>query len=90
MPSRRDLEDLVLQGAAGYGTDGRVRHACIDESVYEADRVIVLTQRPTTIRQVIGVDLPKPRDQITTKAHPEFVRLRTEVLKLIKNEPTAS
>jgi NitT/TauT family transport system ATP-binding protein len=88
--SRADLEDLVLKVQRDTGlTVVFVTHD-IDESVYEADRVIVLTQRPTTIRQVIGVDLPKPRDQITTKAHPEFVRLRTEVLKLIKNEPTAS
>jgi NitT/TauT family transport system ATP-binding protein len=87
--SRADLEDLVLQVQRDTGlTVVFVTHD-IDESVYEADRVIVLTQRPTTIRQVIDVDLPKPRDQITTKAHPEFVRLRTEVLKLIKSEGTA-
>jgi NitT/TauT family transport system ATP-binding protein len=87
--SRADLEDLVLQ----VQRDTRltivfVTHD-IDESVYEADRVIVLTQRPTAIRRVLDVNLPKPRDQITTKALPEFVQLRTEVLKLIKNEPKA-
>ncbi len=86
--SRADLEDLVLKVQRDTGlTVVFVTHD-IDESVYEADRVIVLTQRPTAIRQILAVDLPKPRDQITTKALPEFVRLRTEVLKLIKNEPT--
>jgi NitT/TauT family transport system ATP-binding protein len=87
--SRADLEDLVLKVQRDTGlTVVFVTHD-IDESVYEADRVIVLTQRPTTIRKVIDIDLPKPRDQITTKALPEFVRLRTEVLKLIKSEPPA-
>jgi NitT/TauT family transport system ATP-binding protein len=86
--SRADLEDLVLQVQRDTGlTVVFVTHD-IDDSVYEADRVMVLTQRPTSIRQVIDVDLPKPRDQITTKAHPEFVRLRTEVLTLIKSEGT--
>jgi NitT/TauT family transport system ATP-binding protein len=84
--SRADLEDLVLQVQRDTGlTVVFVTHD-IDESVYEADRVIVLTQRPTSIRQVLEVNLPKPRDQITTKADPEFVRLRTEVLTLIKSE----
>jgi len=87
--SRADLEDLVLKVQRETGlTVVFVTHD-IDESVYEADRVIVLTQRPTGIRTVLKVDLPKPRDQITTKALPEFVRLRTEVLKLIKDEPKA-
>jgi NitT/TauT family transport system ATP-binding protein len=87
--SRADLEDLVLKVQRDTGlTVVFVTHD-IDESVYEADRVIVLTQRPTSIRQVIDVELPKPRDQINTKALPEFVRLRTEVMKLIKSEPKA-
>jgi NitT/TauT family transport system ATP-binding protein len=87
--SRADLEDLVLKVQRDTGlTVVFVTHD-IDESVYEADRVIVLTQRPTSIRQVIDVALPKPRDQIATKALPEFVRLRTEVMKLIKSEPKA-
>jgi NitT/TauT family transport system ATP-binding protein len=87
--SRADLEDLVLKVQRDTGlTVVFVTHD-IDESVYEADRVIVLTQRPTGIRKVLKVDLPKPRDQIITKALPEFVRLRTEVLKLIKDEPKA-
>jgi NitT/TauT family transport system ATP-binding protein len=86
--SRADLEDLVLKVQRDTGLTVVFVTRDIDESVYEADRVIVLTQRPTAIRQVLAVDLPKPRDQITTKALPEFVRLRTEVLKLIKSEPT--
>lgn len=34
----------------------------VDESVQLADRVVVLSRRPTTIRKVIEVDLPRPRD----------------------------
>lgn len=84
--SRADLEDLILKVQRDTGlTVVFVTHD-IDESVSEADWVVVLTQRPTKIRQVIEVNLPKPRDPITTKADPEFVRLRTEVLKLIKSE----
>ncbi len=34
----------------------------VDESVQLADRVVVLSRRPATIRRIIPVDLPRPRD----------------------------
>jgi NitT/TauT family transport system ATP-binding protein len=58
----------------------------IDESVYLADRIIVLTHRPTSVKEVVAVDLPRPRDQVATKALPEFVELRAHVFQLIKGE----
>jgi NitT/TauT family transport system ATP-binding protein len=58
----------------------------IDEAVYLADRVLVLSRRPTTVRTEIEVGLPTPRDQLQTKALPRFVELRTEVLELIQGE----
>jgi NitT/TauT family transport system ATP-binding protein len=58
----------------------------IDESVYLADRVLVLAKAPTRVVADIAVDIPRPRDQIATKATPEFVSLRAEVAKLIRRE----
>ena len=34
----------------------------VDESVQLADRVIVMSQRPATIRKVVEIDIPRPRD----------------------------
>jgi NitT/TauT family transport system ATP-binding protein len=56
----------------------------IDESVYMGDRIVVLTPAPTTIQQVLDVDLPHPRDQVETKELPEFARLRGHVYRSIK------
>jgi NitT/TauT family transport system ATP-binding protein len=50
----------------------------------------VLSSRPTTIRRSIEVTLPAQRDQLTTKAEPEFVRLRTEVLSLIRSDRSST
>jgi NitT/TauT family transport system ATP-binding protein len=58
----------------------------IDESVYLADRIVVLTPSPTEVREVLSVDLPHPRDQVDTKELPEFARLRAHVYRLIKRE----
>ena len=49
----------------------------IDESIYLADRIVVLSHRPTSVKEIVPVTLPRPRDQLATKALPEFARLRT-------------
>jgi NitT/TauT family transport system ATP-binding protein len=43
--------------------------------------VIVLSSAPSTIRDTVQVDLPAPRDQLTTKSDPRFAGLRARVLK---------
>jgi NitT/TauT family transport system ATP-binding protein len=82
--TRADLEDLVLQVHAQFGiTVVFVTHD-IDESVYLADRIIVLTDRPTRVKEIVAVALPRPRGQIQTKELPEFTALRGHVFRLIK------
>ena len=72
--TRADLEDLVLQVHADFGiTVVFVTHD-VDESIYLADRIIVLTQRPTRVKEIVSVSLPRPRDQMATKAVAEFAR----------------
>ena len=86
--TRADLEDLVLQVHARFGiTVVFVTHD-IDESVYLADQVIVLSQRPTTVQEIVPVRLPRPRDQVATKQMQEFTQLRTHVFRLIKGAST--
>jgi NitT/TauT family transport system ATP-binding protein len=86
--TRGDLEDLVLRVREQFGiTIVFVTHD-IDESVYLADRVVVLTHSPTEVKEIVAVALPRPRDQIETKAQPEFAELRTHVTQLIRVERT--
>jgi NitT/TauT family transport system ATP-binding protein len=84
--TRGDLEDLILQVRERYGVTILFVTHDIDESVYLADRIVVLTPAPTTVKEIIGVDLPHPRDQVETKELPEFARLRAHVYRLIKRE----
>jgi NitT/TauT family transport system ATP-binding protein len=81
--TRGDLEDLLLEVWARYRVTAVFVTHDIDEAVYLADRVIVLSHRPSTVRQQLSIELPRPRDQITTKELPEFARLRTEVMRTI-------
>ena len=86
--TRGDLEDLVLRVREQYGVTILFVTHDIDESVYLADRIVVLTPSPTEVREVLSVDLPHPRDQVDTKELPEFARLRAHVYRLIKREQT--
>ncbi len=84
--TRADLEDLVLQISREYGVTVVFVTHDIDESVYLSDRIIVLTPSPTTVQEVLEVDLPKPRDQVETKELPEFAHLRAHVWRSIKRK----
>jgi NitT/TauT family transport system ATP-binding protein len=84
--TRGDLEDLVLRVREQFGVTVLFVTHDIDESVYLADRIVVLTPSPTEVREVLSVDLPHPRDQVDTKELPEFSRLRAHVYRLIKRE----
>jgi NitT/TauT family transport system ATP-binding protein len=88
--TRADLEDLALRVQADTGVTVLFVTHDIDEAVYLAHRVIVLSKRPTVVRATFEVPLPFPRDQIATKARPEFVELRTEILQLIQRERQAT
>jgi len=84
--TRGDLEDLVLSVRERYGVTILFVTHDIDESVYLADRIAVLTHSPTEVKELIPVALPSPRDQIDTKELPEFTHLRAHVYRLIKRE----
>lgn len=82
--TRADLEDLVLTVHKRFGMTILFVTHDIDESVYLSDRVLVLSKSPARVVDVIDVPLPRPRDQIDTKADDKFVTIRAEVARLIR------
>jgi NitT/TauT family transport system ATP-binding protein len=57
----------------------------IEEATYLADRVAVLTTNPGTIRQVLEIDLPRPRSAGDIRSTPEFGRIRHSLWRLLQN-----
>jgi NitT/TauT family transport system ATP-binding protein len=51
----------------------------IDEAVYLSDRVLILTGSPASITAEFAVPLQRPRDQVRSRATPEFLALREAV-----------
>jgi NitT/TauT family transport system ATP-binding protein len=57
----------------------------IPEAVFLADRVVVMTARPGRIREVIPVDLPRPRS-MATMGDPKFVEYNQRIRRLLYSE----
>jgi NitT/TauT family transport system ATP-binding protein len=82
--TRQGLQDEVLSlTAASSATVIFVTHD-LDEAIYLGDRVIGLLPHPGRIGIEISVNLPRPRDQLATREHPEFLRLRRQLFDFIK------
>jgi len=57
----------------------------IEEAVFLADRVVVMSTHPGRIKAVIPVDLPRPRIE-RTRALPRFGQLGEQIWDLIRDE----
>jgi NitT/TauT family transport system ATP-binding protein len=80
--TRRSLQDELLRiWAEDRKTVLFVTHG-IEESIYLADRVVVMTYRPGTVKRIVTVTLPRPRDT----ASQEFNTLKRELTALVMEE----
>ena len=61
-----------------------ITHA-IDEAVFLADRIAVMTTHPGRLKALIDVPLPRPRSD-ATRALPEFQALSQHIWSLIRDE----
>jgi len=57
----------------------------IREAVYLADRVIVLTARPASVRLNLEVPLPRPRE-ISVTTSPEFIAIEEQLIEVLHEE----
>ncbi len=61
----------------------------IEEAVLMGHRVVVLKGRPSSVFEIIDVDLPEPRDR-STLAHPRFAEVREHVWGTLMDEARAA
>lgn len=57
----------------------------IDEAIFLADRVVVMTARPGAVKEIIDIDLPRPRDG-DIRASAEFNSYRARVWDVLRDE----
>lgn len=57
----------------------------IDEAIYLADRIVVMTARPGTVKEIIDIDLPRPRGSDIRASSPFNVH-RSRVWEALRDE----
>jgi len=80
---QRQLEQLVAERGQ---TVVFITHS-IDEAISLGDRIAVISHRPGTVREIIDVDIERPRlaeGEITS--HPRYGELREHLWGLVKDE----
>jgi NitT/TauT family transport system ATP-binding protein len=70
------LQDELQRVHASTGTTIIFITHDVEEAVYLGDRAIVLAGQPAGITAELEIDLPRPRDQLTTRESPRFLELR--------------
>jgi NitT/TauT family transport system ATP-binding protein len=82
--TRQVLQDEVLRIAESGGTSVFFVTHDLEEAIYLGDRVIALRPNPGRVAEVFDVKLPRPRNQLTTREDPEFLRLRRVLFDFIQ------
>jgi NitT/TauT family transport system ATP-binding protein len=81
--TRQTLQDELAQLARASGTTVVFVTHDLDEAIYLGDRVVAMASRPGRIADRIIIDLPQPRDQLTTREDARFLAHRHHLFGLL-------
>jgi NitT/TauT family transport system ATP-binding protein len=82
--TRFDLEDLLLDIHRRFGMSTLFVTHDIDEAVYLSDEVVVLNGKPAGVAARLTIPFGRDRDQITTRAEPDFASYRSAILREVR------
>jgi len=78
--TRMELQTLVLELCQRNKFTAILVTHDVEEAVFMADRVAVLTKRPTRVAEILPIDLERPRHQLRTREQPRFLELRHHLM----------
>jgi NitT/TauT family transport system ATP-binding protein len=61
----------------------------IQEAVFLGDRVVVISKRPGTVKRIVAIDLPRPRD-FSVRRLARFAELEEDIWEEIRHEISAT
>ena len=79
--TRQTLQDEMLRLVRETRTTVLFITHDLEEAIYLSDKIIALRANPgegSSLARTFAVDLPRPRDQLSTREEPEFLRLRRQ------------
>jgi NitT/TauT family transport system ATP-binding protein len=83
--TRTNMQNLLLKVLATEGKTVMLITHSVEEAIYLASRIVVVTARPARIKQIIDVPFPYPRDE-SLQEQPEFGELRSHIRELVMSE----
>jgi NitT/TauT family transport system ATP-binding protein len=86
--TRSAMQDLLLEVLQAEGKTVMLITHSVEEAVYLSNRIVVMTARPTRIREIIEVPFGYPREE-SLHEKPEFGELRSHVRELVMKEYAA-
>jgi NitT/TauT family transport system ATP-binding protein len=87
--TRQALQDEILQLVAEKHISTVFITHDLEEAIYLGDRVIVLGNSPATIVESMDIELPRPRDQLTTREDGRFLAYRHRLFELLVHDRSA-
>lgn len=85
--TRESLQDEVSRLVRDSGLTVLFVTHDLEEAIYLGDRVIALRANPTpenpSLAAMIDVPIPRPREHLSPKEHPDFLRLRRELYQFL-------
>ncbi|GHV02717.1 ABC transporter ATP-binding protein [Spirochaetia bacterium] len=77
--TRMNMQDEILKIWERRGMTSIMVTHDVDEAIYMADRIVVMSARPAKIEQVIKVEIGRPRQ----RDDPDFLDLRAKILQIL-------
>src|SRR6185436_4186736 len=86
--TRSSMQDLLLEVLAAEGKTVMLITHSVEEAIYLASRVVIMTARPTRVREIVEVPFGYPRTE-SLHENAEFGELRSHVRDLVMKEYAA-
>jgi NitT/TauT family transport system ATP-binding protein len=83
--TRANMQNLLLQVLATEGKTVMLITHSVEEAIYLASRIVVVTARPARIKEIIEVPFAYPRDE-SLQEDAGFIELRGYIRELVMNE----
>jgi NitT/TauT family transport system ATP-binding protein len=83
--TRANMQNLLLKVLATEGKTVMLITHSVEEAIYLASRIVVVTARPARIKEIINVPFAYPRDE-SLQERPEFGQLRSHIRDLVMSE----
>jgi NitT/TauT family transport system ATP-binding protein len=86
MQTRTLMQGELLQLWSGTGGSVVFVTHDIEEAIALADRVLVLSARPATLKRIYAIDLPRPRVMSQVRYEPRFIELSKAIWNDLREE----